>query len=384
MALAVTSRANVVVLEAEDHLAAHQSGHNTGVIHSGIFYKPGSLFARLCVEGREALYRFCQDHGVAHERCGKVIIAAEESDLPGLDELERRGRENGLHGVQRLTGDQIKDHELHAAGVAGLFVPEAGIVDYAEVTRAYADQVRKAGGTILTAARVQRVRREGAGFVLDTAQGRVQSRSVVNCGGLQADRIARMCGVDPGVQVIPFRGQFYELAPERQGLVRALIYPVPDLSLPFLGVHITRTIHGTVQADPNGALVFRREGYKFGSVSLRDLLEMVTYRGFWRMVIKHLGTGVLESVRSASELAFVKPLQKLIPELRPEDFHATRAGVHAQAVEPSGAIVDDFRLIQAPGMVHVLNATSPAATSSIRLGEVIASMVANEASLASP
>jgi len=377
-AMALVSRPglSLIVLEAEDRLAAHQSGHNSGVIHSGLYYKPGSLKARNCVEGREAMYRFCQEHGIAHERCGKVVVATSESELPALEELERRGRANGLQGLKRLRPEEIREYEPHVSGIAGLFVSETGIVDYVQVTQAFANVVRAAGGEIQTGARVHGFRRETNGLVLETQRGEIHCRYLINCGGLQSDRIARMCGVDPRLQIIPFRGEYYELIPERHYLVKNLIYPVPDPKFPFLGVHFTRMIHGGVEAGPNAVLAFKREGYQKGNLSLTDMLETVSYRGFWRMAGKYWKTGIGEFYRSFSKRAFVKALQRLIPELGFEDVHPAGAGVRAQAVEPTGLLVDDFRIVEAERMIHVLNAPSPAATASISIGKTIASMAA--------
>jgi L-2-hydroxyglutarate oxidase len=374
MALTSTSRLSLIVLEAEDHVAAHQTGNNSGVIHSGLYYKPGSLKARNCVEGRELLYRFCQEHGVAHDRCGKIVVATEPGELPLLEELERRGKANGLHGVQRLTAEQLREYEPHVAGLAGLWVPETGIVNYIQATQVYARLVQERGGTTWTGARVRKVHVRPGEIVLETARGEVHCRHLISCGGLYADRLARMCGVDPQVQIVPFRGEYYELVPERQHLVKNLIYPVPDPRFPFLGVHFTRMIKGGVEAGPNAVLALKREGYHLRNLSLVDSLEMATYGGFWRMVRKYWKTGLGELYRTLSKKAFVKALQKLIPEVRPEDLHPAGAGVRAQALDRTGALVDDFRIVETAGMIHVLNAPSPAATASISIGRTIAAL----------
>jgi L-2-hydroxyglutarate oxidase len=377
MALKSSSRASLIVLEAEDRLGAHQTGHNSGVIHSGLYYRPGSLKARNCVEGREALYRFCQEHGIAHARCGKVVIATSERELPALDELERRGQANGLQGLRRLRPEEIRELEPHASGIAGLHVRETGIVDYTEVARVYAELVRKAGGEIQTGARVLACRRYADELVLETARGAVHCRHLVNCAGLHADRVARLCGAQPNVQIIPFRGEYYELVPSRQFLVKNLIYPVPDPRFPFLGVHFTRLIHGGVEAGPNAVLAFKREGYRWTDISARDLGRMLAYPGFWRMAAKYWKTGVGEMFRSLSKKAFVRALQKLVPELRFEDIRPAGSGVRAQAVEPNGLLVDDFRIVESERMIHVLNAPSPAATASLSIGKTIAQMAAS-------
>jgi L-2-hydroxyglutarate oxidase len=370
------------VLEAEERLAAHQTGNNSGVIHSGLYYKPGSLKATLCVEGRQALYEFCRERGVRHERCGKIVVATRETELPALEELERRGAANGLAGIRRLTAEELREHEPHVTGVAGLLVPETGIVDYAEVTEAYAAVVRERGGEVWTSAAVKGVRREGSGgMVLETARGAVRCKALVNCGGLQSDRVARLCGVTPDVRIVPFRGEYYTLAPERAHLVRNLIYPVPDPRFPFLGVHFTRMIGGGVEAGPNAVLALARHGYRRTSFSLRDSYATGTYVGFWRMARKFWRTGFGEFHRSISKRAFLSALRRLIPELELNDLRPGGAGVRAQALDRTGALVDDFRVIQAERMVHVLNAPSPAATASISIGRYIADLLAEQMQL---
>jgi (S)-2-hydroxyglutarate dehydrogenase len=375
-ALSERLRGSLAVLEAESGLAHHQSGHNSGVIHSGLYYKPGSLKARNCVEGRDLMYRFCEEHGVPHERCGKVVAAISERELPALDELERRGRANGLSGMRRLGPEEIRELEPHVAGVAGLHVPHTGIVDYRRVIELFADEVRADGGEILLGARVGKVRRMGGELVLETERGAVTARALVNCAGLQADRVARLCGVRPGLQIVPFRGEYYALRPERQSLVRNLVYPVPDPAFPFLGVHFTRMIHGGVEAGPNAVLAWKREGYRHRDVSVRDLAQMAGYGGFWRMARRYWATGLGELYRSVSKRAFVNALRKLVPDLRADDIVRAGAGVRAQAVEPTGVLCDDFRIVEAEGMVHVLNAPSPGATASISIGQTIADLAA--------
>ena len=390
MALVQRARAAVVVIEAEDRLAAHQTGHNSGVIHSGLYYKPGSLKARNCVEGREALYGFCAAHGVPHERCGKVVVAVDERELPRLDELERRGRANGLQGLRRLRGEEIREREPHARGVAGLLVPETGIVDYTAVTEAYAAEVRTAGGEIRLGARVTACRRDPSpggtapAIVLETARGAVRCASLVNCAGLHSDRVARLCGVEPGVRIVPFRGEYYELAPEKHHLVRNLIYPVPDPRFPFLGVHFTRMMRGGVEAGPNAVLALKREGYGRADFSVRDTAELLAFGGFWRMGLKHWRMGLGESWRSWSTGSFVAALQRLVPEITRADVRRAGAGVRAQALEPDGRLADDFLVVEAERMIHVLNAPSPAATASITIGRTIAERAAERFGLGRP
>ena len=375
-------RASVAVLEAEAELAAHQTGHNSGVIHSGLYYKPGSLKARNCAAGRDAMYAFCAEHGIAHECCGKIVVATSEAELPALAELERRGRENGLAGLRRLGPEQLREHEPHVAGIAGLHVPQTGIVDFPGVTATYARLVQEQGGAVVRSARVTGAARDGAGWVVQTVRGEYRARFLVACAGLQCDRVARLCGVEPGLQIIPFRGEYYELVPAKHHLVRHLIYPVPDARFPFLGVHFTRMVKGGVEAGPNAVLAFRREGYTRTSFKAGDVAEMLGYSGFWSMARKFWRTGAGEFHRSWSKAAFVRALQKLMPEIRAEDLHPAGAGVRAQAVEPDGKLVDDFRIVEGPGSIHVLNAPSPAATASLAIGESIASLARKSFGLA--
>jgi L-2-hydroxyglutarate oxidase len=363
----------VVVLEKEHAIASHQTGHNSGVIHSGLYYQPGSLKAATCTRGRVALERFCEEHGVPFERCGKIVVATREEEVSRLGELERRGRANRLAGVRRIGVDEMREREPHAHGVTGLVVPETGIVDFVEVARAYAEVVRSKGGEIFTNARVVGVARRGDRIVVEATLGDVEARVLVGCAGLWSDVLARESGVDPGVRIVPFRGEYYELVPERTSLVRHLIYPVPDPAFPFLGVHFTRRIAGGVEAGPNAVLAFKREGYTRTSVSLADAWKSASYAGFWRMVRKHWRTGLGEMHRSWSKRAFTRALKALVPDVRPEDLVPVGAGVRAQALRPSGALVDDFHVVEAERMVHVLNAPSPAATASIAIGEDIAS-----------
>jgi (S)-2-hydroxyglutarate dehydrogenase len=365
---------SLVLLEKEVALARHQTGHNSGVIHSGLYYKPGSLKALNCVSGREALYRFCAQHNIHHERCGKIVVATEEKQLPALDELQRRGEANGLLGLRRLDGGDLRQIEPHAAGIAGLQVPETGIVDFVAVTEAMAAQVRGEGGEIRLGARVTAIARTAAGFRLLTTSGAVECRSFINCTGLDCDRVARLSGVDPGLRIVPFRGEYYRLRPERRPLVRHLIYPVPDPAFPFLGVHFTRRVDGEVEAGPNAVLAFKREGYGRLSFSLRDALDTLSYRGFWKLASGYWETGLGEYRRSLHKGSFVRELQKLLPELRAEDVLPGGAGVRAQAVTLDGKLVDDFRIVQEEGMIHVLNAPSPAATASLSIGREVAEL----------
>lgn len=371
-ALLLRFDATVTVLETEGSVAAHQTGHNSGVLHSGLYYKPGSMKARLCAEGRRAMVAYCQEKGIPHEVSGKLVVATRPAHLAQLDDLATRGRANGLAGVRRLSAGEMKELEPHAAGQAALHVPETGIVDYVEVCRAFQKDVESAGGTVATGARVTKVLRRSGETVLFTPAGEVSARFVVACAGLQADRFARLCGVDPGLAIVPFRGEYYDLGPARRFLVRNLIYPVPDPAYPFLGVHFTRKLNGAVEAGPNAVLALAREGYSRTSFSLRDAIGVATTPGFWPFVRRHWRTGIGEMGRSFSRRLFVRALQELVPALRETDVVPGGAGVRAQAMDPAGRLVDDFAFVEAEGMVHVLNAPSPAATASIRIGEAIA------------
>ena len=376
-------RVSLIVLEAESQIAQHQTGHNSGVIHSGLYYKPGSEKARNCAVGREAMYAFCAEHGIPHERCGKLVVATEERELHALDELQRRGLANGLAGVRKLSGPELGEFEPHVAGIGGLLVPETGIVDYKDVANKYAELIERGGGHIRTKARFLTLQRRADELVLQTTQGDLPCKYFINCGGLQADRVARHCGVDPGVQIVPFRGEYYALVPEKRGLVKNLIYPVPDPRFPFLGVHFTRTVHGEVEAGPNAVLAFRREGYSRWSFSPRDMAEWMLYPGFWKMAGKFWRTGVSEMLRSFSKKRFYLSLKRLIPELVINDIHPFGSGVRAQALQRDGNLVDDFHFVQAERMIHVLNAPSPAATASLSIGRSIADMAAQSWSLES-
>ena len=376
MALSKRPNTKIIVLEAENRLAAHQTGNNSGVIHSGIYYKPGSLKAKNCVDGRVAMYKFCEEHNILVDNCGKIIVATQASELPALERLYDRGVANGLEGLRRLNPEEIKQYEPHASGIAGLRVEQTGIVDYVGVCEAYAKIIEAAGGVIQKNSRVTAFRKVGDGFVLTTPQGEVNTKNLINCGGLQSDRIAKMCGVDPQLQIIPFRGEYYEIVPEKHYLVNNLIYPVADPRFPFLGVHFTRMVKGGVEAGPNAVLAFKREGYKMSSISVGDLMAYALYGGFWRMGLKYWQMSIGEYYRSFSKKAFVKALQVLLPELQEADVHRSGAGVRAQALDPKGNLLDDFAIREADRQIHVLNAPSPAATASISIGLSISEMAA--------
>ena len=369
-------RLRLLLLEKEDGVGRHQSGHNSGVIHSGIYYKPGSLKAKLCVEGARAMVEFCRAHGIPHQVCGKVIVATHEEEFPRLEELRRRGEANGLTGLRSVGPEQLREIEPYANGLRALFVPSTGITDYAAVCVKYAELVRAQGGTILTSTTVTGVRRLTDEVVVETQCQAFSTAHLINCAGLFSDRISRMAGDDPQVIIVPFRGEYYDLIPERSSLVRALIYPVPDPRFPFLGVHFTRRVNGTVDAGPNAVLAFRREGYRRTDFSLNELAASLAFPGFWRMAAKHWRSGLDEFHRSFSKPAFVRALQRLLPELRERDLVPGTSGVRAQALTRDGALVDDFQFVPSGKMLHVLNVPSPAATASIPIGRVIGELAA--------
>ena len=371
----------VVVLEKEPEIAAHQTGHNSGVIHSGLYYKPGSLKARLCVEGRAAMVRFCDEHGIPFEICGKIIVATGEEEIPGLNELQRRGEANGVAGLRELSREEIREIEPNAEGVRGLHVPTTGITDFKMVAAKYRQLLQAAGGEVLTGFGVQRILRSGDKTVLETSSGTVQARYVINCGGLHSDRIAKMAGADLGLRIVPFRGEYFELVPAKHQLVKGLIYPVADPRFPFLGVHFTRRIHGGVEAGPNAVLSFKREGYSRTSFNLADAMSTASFPGFWKMAGKYWESGLGEMHRSWSKRAFTRALQKLLPALTEADIQPGGSGVRAQALDNSGKLLDDFHFVYQDRILHVCNVPSPAATASLVIGREIISTLAQNADL---
>jgi L-2-hydroxyglutarate oxidase len=361
----------VVVLEKEDTVAAHQTGNNSGVIHAGLYYKPGSLKAQMAVQGARVMVEFCQEHGLPHELCGKVVVATEEDELPRLEELYRRGTANGVPGLTRISPEEIREHEPHTTGIGGLFSPRTGIVDYKAVTQTYAQIAESKGGEVRLGNEVTGIQNSPDGLVVETTGDEVHTTALINCAGLQSDLIAKMTGRTHGQRIVPFRGEYYELVPESQNLVRGLIYPVPDPDFPFLGVHFTKRIGGTVEAGPNAVLAFAREGYRKTDFSVGHVLSLLAFRGFWIMGSRYWRMGVGEMYRSWSKRAFVAALQGLLPELDMDDVRPGGAGVRAQAMDRDGNLLDDFSIIEMPNVIHVLNAPSPAATASIVIGRVI-------------
>jgi L-2-hydroxyglutarate oxidase LhgO len=377
-------RARLTILEKEADIAQHQTGHNSGVIHSGIYYKPGSYKARLCVEGARLMKAFCDKNGIPVETCGKVIVATSQDELPRLKTLYERGVANGVPGVSMIDAGRLKEIEPQASAIAGIHSPQTAIVDYRRVAETLAKELTGSGLVLERNFRVASIARARGELRLGAADGRVVTAvHLVNCAGLHSDTVARLAGAAVDVQIVPFRGEYYMLRPERRSLVNGLIYPVPDPEFPFLGVHFTRTVHGDVEAGPNAVLAFAREGYTWRSVRPAELLATLRFAGFRAMARKYWRTGAYEMYRSLSKQAFVSALQRLVPALRAEDIRPGGAGVRAQAVTADGALVDDFRIVQSTDAVHVLNAPSPAATASLAIGRHIATIAAQTFALPS-
>ncbi|MBW4609058.1 MAG: L-2-hydroxyglutarate oxidase [Hassallia sp. WJT32-NPBG1] len=374
--------AQILVLEKESKWAFHQTGNNSGVIHSGIYYKPGSFKAKFCRDGSRSMVEFCQEHDIAHEVCGKVIVATDEQELPRLENLYKRGLENNLE-VKRISAEEVKEIEPHVTCVAGIRVSSTGIANYKQVCLKYAELIEKQGGELRLNTKVEKISRSGKNQVLETNNGTFETRFVINCAGLHSDRVAKLAQVDPQAKIVPFRGEYYELTPEKRYLVKTLIYPVPNPDFPFLGVHFTKMIDGSVHAGPNAVLSLKREGYKKTDFDLRDFAEVMTYPGFWKLAAKHADEGIQEIIRSFSKAAFTRSLQKLIPEVRSQDLVPCHAGVRAQALMNDGKLVDDFLIVQDQNSVHVCNAPSPAATSSLEIGKSIVAQIPEQSHLMS-
>lgn len=362
-------KASVLVLEKENRLAQHQTAHNSGVIHSGIYYRPGSLKARFAREGNRSLVSFCRKHGICHEVTGKVIVAVENSELPALDQLYKRGVENGLP-VEKINREELRKIEPFVSGIAAIRVASTGIVDFREVSKVLAAGIEKQG-QIRLQTRVENISEEKDGVVVDTNRGTFTGRFLVNCAGLYSDRIAEKAGIYTDIQIVPFRGEYYELKKEKRFLVRHLIYPVPDPRFPFLGVHFTRTVDGRVLVGPNAVLSFRREGYRKGDFSISDAMESFAFPGLWRLVFRYMGAGIKEMHRSFSKKAFVADVRRFFPQISEDDLQPAVAGVRAQALRRDGALLDDFALIETKRQIHVCNAPSPAATASLEIGKKI-------------
>lgn len=363
-------KTRLVILEKEDRWGAHQTGHNSGVLHSGIYYAPGSHKARLCHAGLASMVAFCREHGIRHDICGKIIVATEPAELPRLEKLRERALANGVP-ARSITPEEAREIEPNVACIAGLAVSSTGIVDFRQVCLKMAELLRQAGADLRLNAPVRTISKSGSGYAVASDAGVVDTRFLINCAGLHSDRIVLMAGLKPLARIVPFRGEYYELREERRGLVRNLIYPVPNPDFPFLGVHYTRMIDGNVHCGPNAVLALKREGYRKSDFSLRDALGSLTYGGFWKLARKHLGDGWQEIVRSFSKKEFTRSLQRMIPAVREEDLLPSHAGVRAQALGPDGRLVDDFLFVEGPNSLHVCNAPSPAATSSLEIGRAI-------------
>ncbi|MDR4926382.1 MULTISPECIES: L-2-hydroxyglutarate oxidase [Peribacillus] len=372
--------AKVVVIEKEAVVADHQTGHNSGVIHSGIYYKPGSFKARFARQGSKSMTEFCRTHGIEHDICGKVIVATKPEELPLLDDLYSRGLQNEL-AIQRIGVDELKEIEPHVNGLGAIRVPQAGIVNYREVSEKMADIIRGSGGEIKLKTKVEKIDEDFDDVIIDTNNGTIKAKMVINCAGLHSDRIAAAAGYKTDMKIVPFRGEYFKLKPEKRFLVNHLIYPVPNPKFPFLGVHFTRMISGEVDAGPNAVLSFKREGYKKTDFNAKDLTEVLSYKGFWKLASKFMKEGMDEYVRSFSKKQFTKSLQELIPEIQEDDLIPAPAGVRAQALQDDGNMVDDFHIIMGKRTIHVCNAPSPAATASIEIGKEVVNRIPEQSHL---
>ncbi|MEQ1946931.1 MAG: L-2-hydroxyglutarate oxidase [Bryobacteraceae bacterium] len=371
--------ARVTVLEKESAVGQHQSSHNSGVLHSGLYYKPGTRKARLAVQGIRQMVEFCQTHSIAHEVCGKVVVAVTQDEVPRLETLLERGTANGLIGLRILRREEMLEMEPHAAGIAAIHVPQEGIADYPAVCDALAREVEAQGGEVITGAEVKAIRREGSAWVVITTTGEHSAERIITCAGLHADRVAALTGTPRQTRIVPFRGEYYKIRPERQFLVRNLIYPVPDPRFPFLGVHFTRMIRGGVEAGPNAVLAMSREGYRKTDIRLGDLKDALVFRGLWKFLSKYSSVAWQEVQRSFSRDLFCATLQRLVPEIQSEDLVEGGAGVRAMAMAPDGSLIEDFHFVEGAGELHVLSAPSPAATASLAIGQEIADRLARQA-----
>lgn len=374
---AANPKLKIVVLEKESSLARHQTGNNSGVIHSGLYYKPGSLKATNCIRGYNLLLDFCRTNEIPFDLCGKIVVATEQQELPLLENLYTRGQQNGLTNLKKLTSEELKEYEPHVAGLAGIFVPQTGIVDYTLVAIKYGEVFQKNGGTIHVNEKVLDIQHTNTHSVVITQTTSYTSKLVINCAGLYSDKVARMTVPNLNVKIIPFRGEYFKLKKEKEYLVKNLIYPVPDPNFPFLGVHFTRMAKGGVEAGPNAVLAFSREGYKKSNINVSELVESLAWPGFQKVAAKYWRTGMGEMYRSFSKVAFTKALQKLLPEIQESDLVEGGAGVRAQACDRNGGLVDDFLILEDTGLINVCNAPSPAATSSLAIGETVSRLALN-------
>lgn len=367
----------VTVLEKESAVGQHQSTHNSGVLHAGLYYKPGSFKADFAVRGIRAMTAFCREHGIHHEICGKVVVAADDSEIPRLKTLLERGTANGLTGLRWLSRAEVNEIEPNVRAVAAVHVPEEGIADYAEVVRTLVKEIERMGGTVRVGSGVTDIKRDGTGWRFVTASGDIGARAFINCAGLYCDRIARLAGEEPPCRIVPFRGEYFFIRPERRSLIRNLVYPVPDPEFPFLGVHFTRTVHGEVEAGPNAVLAMSREGYRHRDVSPRDLAESLAYAGLRNFIRRYPRQTATELRRSLSKTKFCESLQRLVPSIQKSDLVPGIRGVRAQALKPDGSLVDDFLIVERQNAVHLLNAPSPGATASLVIGQYVASRLSS-------
>lgn len=366
--------AKTLILEKEASPALHQTGRNSGVIHSGIYYKPGSYKAKFARAGSSSMVDFCREHEIPHEVCGKVIVATQQSELAGLDNLFQRGHQNGLK-VTKISRQEINEIEPHVRCLAGIHIPATGITNYRSVSEKYLDLFLEGGGQAMFENEVRRITPHGRAHLIETTRGEFETKFLINCAGLYSDRVTRLANEDPGAKIVPFRGEYFELIPSKRHLVKTLVYPVPNPDFPFLGVHFTRMIDGSVHCGPNAVLALRREGYKKTDFNMRDFWETISYPGFWKLARKHLGEGMREIYRSLSKAAFVHSLQQLVPDVRAEHLVPCNAGVRAQALLDDGRLVDDFLLVRGHNALHVCNAPSPGATASLEIGKAIVEQI---------
>jgi (S)-2-hydroxyglutarate dehydrogenase len=374
----------LIVLEKESQVAAHQTGHNSGVIHSGLYYRTGSLKAKNCVAGAASMKQFCREHDVPFEECGKLVVATSDEEVPRLDQLHQRGIANGVPGLRMLSREEFREIEPHCDGISALHVPSTGIVDYVAVAQKYVELIKRAGGEIICRAKVTGLRRDGDENIVESIAGTFHASHVINCAGLYSDQIAKLAGVHIDLQIIPFRGEYYEVRSDRRHLIKNLIYPVPDPRFPFLGVHFTRRVNGSVEAGPNALLAMRREGYNGAGPDLTEAVEMLSYDGFWKMARRYWRMGAAEQYRALVKRAFATALQRMVPELTEDDLAPGGSGVRAQAVDRQGNLLDDFHFVHAPGMIHVCNVPSPAATASLEIGREVVDMMVERFDLRVP
>jgi len=365
----------VCILEKENEIAQHQTGHNSGVIHSGIYYKPGSLKAENCIQGYDLLVNFAKKYNIPFELCGKVIVATKEEELAALENIYKRGVGNGLVGIKKLSAEQTKEYEPHVKAVAGVFVPQTGIIDYTAVSKQYLKLIELGGGELKTGEKVLGIKETPDTIYVNTSNFNLSTKQLVNCSGLYADKIAQMTGQANDMSIIPFRGEYFFIKPEKEYLIKTLVYPVPNPEFPFLGVHFTRMIHGGLEAGPNAVLAFKREGYKKSDFDWKEFMDILKFPGFYKIIFKYWKEGLEEIYRSMSKSAFTQALQNLVPEINEDDLIPGGAGVRAQACSSEGKLLDDFLILEKPGIINVCNAPSPAATASLSIGKTIAEMV---------